>query len=99
MYTNFIYFIVVLLIFSTQQPSPTPRLSLYLTLLATLTLLSLFALINRQVFRRLAARMSAVSAGPHLAVLYHRTVSRQSLLAFLFFCLDIYLLDIKYYYT
>ena len=99
MYTNFIYFIVVLLIFSTQQPSPTPRLSLYLTLLATLTLLSLFALINRQVFRRLAARMSAVSAGPQLAVLYHRTVSRQSLLAFLFFCLNIYLLDIKYYLT
>jgi Zn-dependent protease with chaperone function len=99
MYTNFIYFIIVLLIFSTQQPSPVPRLSLHLTLLASISLLSLFALINRQVFRRLAARMAAVAAGPHLAVLYHRTVSRQSLLAFLFFCLAVYLLDIKYYLT
>jgi Zn-dependent protease with chaperone function len=97
MYTNFIYFIVVLLIFSTQQPSPAPRLSLHLTLLAGITLLSLFALINRQVFRRLAARMAAAPTGSHLAVLYHRTVGRQSLLAFLFFCLAIYLLDIKYY--
>jgi Zn-dependent protease with chaperone function len=99
MYTNFIYFIIVLLIFSTQQPSPVPRLALHLTLLASISLLSLFALINRQVFRRLAARMAAVAAGPHLAVLYHRTVSRQSLLAFLFFCLAVYLLDIKYYLT
>lgn len=97
MYTNFIYFIVVLLIFSTQQPSPTPRLSLSLTLVASLALLLLFALINRQTFRRLAIRMSAPSADQHLAVLYHRTVSRQSLLAFLFFCVAVYLLDIKYY--
>ena len=97
MYTNFIYFIVVLLIFSTQQPSPTPRLSLLLTFASSLTLLFLFGLINRQVFRRLAARMSGVKVGTHLAVLYHRTVSRQSFLALIFFCAQIYLLDIKYY--
>ncbi len=99
MYTNFIYFIVVLLIFSTQQPSPTPRLSLFFTFASGLTLLFLFGLINRQVFRRLAARMSGVTVSTHLAVLYHRILTRQSLLALVFFCAQIYLLDIKYYLT
>jgi Zn-dependent protease with chaperone function len=99
MYTNFIYFIVVLLIFSTQQPSPTPRLSLWLTFASSLTLLFLFGLINRQVFRGLKARMSGVRVSTHLAVLYHRSVTRQSLLALVFFCAQIYLLDIKYYLT
>jgi hypothetical protein len=62
-------------------------------------LLLLFAFINRQVFRRLSARMSGVRVSTHLAVLYHRSVSRQSLLALVFFCAQIYLLDIKYYLT
>jgi Zn-dependent protease with chaperone function len=95
MYTNFIYFIVVLLIFSTQQPPLTPPLSLSLTLCASLALLSLFALINRQVFRQLLARISGISSGQYVAVLYHRSVSRQSLLALLFFCFQVYLLDVK----
>ena len=99
MYTNFIYFIVVLLIFSTQQPSPTPRLSLFYTCASGLSLLLLFGLINRQVFRGLAARMSGVRVTSHLAVLYHRVVARQSILALVFFCAEIYLLDIKYYLT
>ena len=43
--------------------------------------------------------MSDVRVSTHLAVLYHRSVSRQSLLALVFFCLQIYLLDIKYYLT
>jgi len=99
MYTNFIYFIVVLLIFSTQQPSPTPRLSLLFTLASSLILLFLFGLINRQIFRGLVAKTSGARMSTHLAVLYHRSVTRQSLLALVFFCAQIYLLDIKYYLT
>ena len=99
MYTNFIYFIVVLLIFSTLQPSPTPRLSLFFTFASSLTLLFLFGLINRLVFKRLAAIMSGVKVSTHLAVLYHRILTRQSLLALVFFCAQVYLLDIKYYLT
>jgi Zn-dependent protease with chaperone function len=99
MYTNFIYFIVVLLIFSTQQPSPTPRLSLFFTFASGVTFLFLFGLINRQVFRGLAARMQGGRVTTHMAVLYHRIVARQSLLALVFFCGEIYLLDIKYYLT
>jgi len=53
----------------------------------------------RQVFRALAAKMSGVTVSTHLAVLYHRIVTRQSLLALVFFCAQIYLLDIKYYLT
>ena len=43
--------------------------------------------------------MSEVAVSTYLPVLYHRTVSRQSLLALLFFCLQVYLLDIKFYLT
>jgi len=43
--------------------------------------------------------MSGVTVSTHLAVLYHRIVTRQLLLALVFFCAQIYLLDIKYYLT
>jgi Zn-dependent protease with chaperone function len=97
MYTNFIYFIVVLFIYSTHQPSPAPRLSFSLTLVASLGLFCVFFFINGWVFRRLAARMSKVTVSSHLAVLYHRTIARQSFLSLLFFCLNIYLLDLKFF--
>ncbi|UCG14281.1 MAG: M48 family metalloprotease [Deltaproteobacteria bacterium] len=97
MYTNFIYFIIVLLVFSTQQPSLAPRLSLTVTLGASLGLVLLFALINRWLFRQLARRIAAGHANVNFAVLYHRTVSRQSLLALLFFCAQVYLLDVKFH--
>jgi len=94
-YTNFLYFIVVLLVFSTQQAGPTPRFSWPTTVAGSLGLLALFGLINRWAFRRLAARLMDVPPGPRGPVLHHRTLSRQSILALLFFLLHIYLFDIK----
>jgi Zn-dependent protease with chaperone function len=94
-YTNFLYFIVVLLVFLTQQTTLTPRFSWPTTVAGTLGLLTLFALINWWVFRRLAARVASVSPGPRGAVAHHRAVSRLSILALLFFFLEIYLFDIK----
>jgi len=94
-YNNFLYFIVVLLIFSTQQPGLGLRLSAPATVAASLGLLALFGLINQRVFRRLAARLVAMGTGTRGPVLFQRTVSRQSLLALGFFALDVYLLDIK----
>jgi Zn-dependent protease with chaperone function len=95
MYTNIIYFIVVLLVFSTQQPAPEPRLSLSLTLGTGFALFCLFALINRWVFSHLAPRVSGGPISTHQAVVYHRSVRRQSLLALVFFLLHVYVLDIK----
>jgi Zn-dependent protease with chaperone function len=94
-YNNFLYFIVVLLIFSTQQPGVGLRLSGPATVAASLGLLALFALINQWVFRRLAARLAGMGMGTRAPVLFQRTVSRQSLLALGFFALHIYLFDIK----
>jgi Zn-dependent protease with chaperone function len=94
-YNNFLYFIVVLLIFSTQQPGLGFRLSVPATAAASLGLLSLFALINQWVFRRLAARLAGMGTGTRAPVIFARTVSRQSLLALGFFALHIYLLDVK----
>jgi len=94
-YNNFIYFVVVLLIFSTQQPGLGLRLSGPATVAASLGLLVLFALINQFVFRRLAARLVGMGTGPRAPVLFQRTVSRQSLLALGFFALHVYLFDIK----
>lgn len=99
MYTNFLYFIVVLLVFSTKQPSLTPRLSAPLTLLSSVGMLALFALVNYWVFRRLDVTMSRLTNSRRVAVLYHRVVGRQSLLALVFFCLHIYLVDVKFYLT
>jgi Zn-dependent protease with chaperone function len=99
MYTNFIYFIVVLLILSTQQSTPAPRLSALSTIGAGIGLIALFALINSWVFRRLAARIRGPEAGSRSSVIYYRTLGRQSLLAFIFFCLHVYLLDLKFYLT
>ena len=95
MYNNLLYFIVVLLIFSTQEPGLGLRLSAPATVAASLGLLALFALINQWVFRRLAARLVGTGTGTRAAVLFQRTVSRQSLLALGFFVLHVYLLDIK----
>ena len=95
MYNNFLYFIVVLLIFSTQQPGLGLRLSAPATVAASLGLLALFALINQWVFRRLAARLGGMGTGTRAPVLFQRTVSRQSLLALGFFALHVYLFDIK----
>jgi Zn-dependent protease with chaperone function len=94
-YTNFLYFIVVLLVFLTQQAGLTPRFSWPVTFAGSLGLLALFALINWWVFRRLAARLAGTPPGPRGAVLHHRAVSRLSILALLFFLLEIYLFDVK----
>jgi Zn-dependent protease with chaperone function len=94
-YNNFLYFIVVLLIFSTQQPGVGFRLSGPVTVTASLGLLALFALINQWVFRRLAARLAGMGTGTRAPVMFARTVGRLSLLALGFFALHIYLLDVK----
>jgi Zn-dependent protease with chaperone function len=94
-YNNFLYFIVVLLIFSTQQPGLGLPLSVPATIAASLGLLALFALINQWVFQRLAARLVGMGTGTRAPVLFQRTVNRQSLLALGFFALNVYLLDIK----
>ena len=94
-YNNFLYFIVVLLIFSTQQPGLGLRLSGPAAVAANLALLALFALINQVVFRRLAARLAGMGTGTRAPVLFQRTVGRQSLLALGFFALHVYLFDVK----
>jgi Zn-dependent protease with chaperone function len=94
-YTNFLYFIVVLLVFLTQQAGLTPRFSWPVTFAGSLGLLALFALINRWVFRRVAERLEGTPPGPRGAVLHHRAVSRLSILGLLFFFLEIYLFDVK----
>jgi Zn-dependent protease with chaperone function len=95
MYTNFIYFIVVLLIFSTQQPALVPRFSPLLAFCGSAGLFLLFGVINRWIFKLLATRLSEETPSSYFALLYHRTVGKQSLLALLFFCTQVYLLDVK----
>ncbi|MBW1982122.1 MAG: M48 family metalloprotease [Deltaproteobacteria bacterium] len=95
MYTNFIYFVLVLIVFASQQPLTPPRFSVAATALGSLGFLCCFALINHWVFQRLARRISSIAAGSRKSVLYHKVVSRQSVLAFAFFCMHTYLLDLK----
>ena len=58
MYANFIYFIVVLLIYSTYQPADEPNFNLPETLVYTIALASGYALLTWLQFRRLENRFA-----------------------------------------
>ena len=93
MFGNFIYFIVVLLIYSTYQPSEETNFSGIETLFLFITLILFFAWITRIQFRRLEKRLSKES--------FHRlghkisaTLTRQSIMAIVLFTVDIYGLNL-----
>lgn len=93
MFGNFIYFIVVLLIYTTYQPAKEPELNLPETLTLFTGLLLAFVVIVRLRFHRIERRLFQVP--------FHRldhefttALTRLSILAILFFAVYVYLLDL-----
>lgn len=93
MFGNFIYFIVVLLIYATYQPAQDAEIRLPETLLMFSGLILAFVLIVWFRFRRIEKRLFREP--------FHRidhqfttTLTRLSILAILLFAVDIYLLDL-----
>lgn len=93
MFGNFIYFIVVLLIYSTYQPSEETNFSAIETLFLFITLILFFAWITRIQFRRLEKRLSKESFH-QLGHKFSATLTRQSIMAIVLFSVDIYGLNL-----
>ena len=93
MFGNFIYFIVVLLIYSTYQPSEETNFSGIETLFLFITLILFFAWITRIQFRRLEKRLSKESFH-QLGHKFSATLTRQSIIAIVLFSVDIYGLNL-----
>ena len=93
MFGNFIYFIVVLLIYSTYQPSEETNFSGIETLFLFITLILFFAWITRIQFRRLEKRLSKESFH-QLGHKFSATLTRQSIMAIVLFSVDIYGLNL-----
>ncbi len=93
MFGNFIYFIVVLLIYSTYQSSEETNFSGIETLFLFITLILFFAWITRIQFRRLEKRLSKESFH-QLGHKFSATLTRQSIMAIVLFSIDIYGLNL-----
>jgi len=94
MFGNFIYFIVVLLIFSTYQPSDETSLSQAESFIFFIILTIFFAIFTRLLFRRLENSLREYSL-PRLEHAFNSIVTRQSVLAIMLFAIDIYILNLK----
>ncbi|MBW2060677.1 MAG: M48 family metalloprotease [Deltaproteobacteria bacterium] len=96
MFNNLVYFILVLLIFSTYQPSGELILPHGLSLAFCLALLAGYYTLARVSFMRLRRREAHMHpSGGTASINYHRLMMRLSILAIVFFAIHIYLLGFK----
>ncbi|MDH3956560.1 MAG: M48 family metallopeptidase, partial [Desulfobacteraceae bacterium] len=94
MFSNFIYFIVVLLIYSTYRPSENTNFTASETLFLFVCLIVIFAAITWIQFRRVEKQI--LKQRPfHHDHKFRSTLTRQSILAILLFSIDIYGLNLS----
>lgn len=96
MYSQLIYLLVVLVLFTLQQPGAQPLLPPLGTLLAFSLLLLVFALACQLSLQRLTRAAWYVPQSV-LTRQYHRVQNRLTILAVVFVAIDIYVLNIKFY--
>jgi len=93
MFGNFIFFIVALLIYSTYQPPETPQLAVWSSLLLFLGLTCGYALITRWNFRKIE-KLKPTTPLPRLDHRFSSVLTQSSILALVFFGIDIYALNL-----
>lgn len=98
MYANFIYFIIVLLIYTTYQPAEETPFDSINTFLLFIGLILFFATVTRQSFKALERRFGQESL-KGLDHRYHTLLTRQSALAIGLFAVDIYGLGLPSFFT
>ena len=98
MFANFIYFIVVLLIYATYQPTAEPYFTPFDALLMFVGLTGLFAYVNWLQFRMLRMRIAKESFS-RLDNRFHGLLTRMSIVAVVLFAVDVYGLDLPSYLT
>lgn len=94
MFGNFIYFIVVLLIYLTYQPSEETNFSGFESLTFFIGLIAVFFYFTLFLFRRLEKRIASDDFA-RLDSQFHAILTRQSILAILIFAIDIYGLNLS----
>jgi Zn-dependent protease with chaperone function len=94
MFGNFLYFIIVLLIYLTYQPSEETNFSGFKTIALFIGLIVFFFYFTAFLFRRLQKRISNGDFS-QLDSLFHSILMRQSIMAILIFAIDIYGLNLS----
>ncbi len=94
MFANFIYFIIVLLIYSTHQPSVETNFGPFETLFLFLFLIIIFTCFTWVFFHRLEKQISSESFS-RLNHKFTSTLTRQSIMAIILFAIDIYGLNLS----
>jgi len=94
MFGNFIYFIIVLLIYLTYQPSDETNFSAFESCALFVVLIFLFSAFSRFQFKRIENR---IATGRYLQIddQFNNTLLHQSVLAILLFAVDIYGLNLS----
>jgi Zn-dependent protease with chaperone function len=93
MFGNFLYFIVVLLIYLTYQPSEETNFSGLETIIFFVGLIFFFFYLTAFLFRRIEKRV-AIGDFSRLDALFHSILLRQSIMAVVVFAIDIYVLNL-----
>ncbi len=100
MFANFIYFIIVLLIYTTYQPSENPNLPLDEAIELSVLFSLFFFFLTRIQFKTLEKRIYASNFSPldhSLDNHFNRVLTRQSVLAIVLFTVDVYVLNLPDY--
>src|SRR5210317_1704185 len=93
MFGNFIYFILVLLIYLTYQPSDDTFFTAFDSCMLFICLIFLFSFLTRFQFQRIERR---IAKGQYLRIdhQFNTAVLHQSIMAILLFAIDIYGLNL-----
>lgn len=94
MFTNFIYFIIVLLIYTTYQPSESAALSSLETVVLFSGLVFIFTILTRWQFRKLEYQISSQSFS-RLDHQFNTLLTRHSIIAIVLFAVDLYVLNLS----
>jgi Zn-dependent protease with chaperone function len=94
MFENFLYFIIVLLIYATYQPSGETNFSGLESFTLAVVLVAVFFYFTLLQFRRIEKRI-ATGSFARLDHQFHAILMRQSILAILIFAVDIYYLNLS----
>ncbi len=97
MYSQFLYIIIALLLFSMQQPGKVASLSPVATGLFGLAIFGFFVLTCRWAFQRLKVATLFGTSQTSLSFRYQRLYSWFSIMALVCLGFDVYVLNIKYY--
>jgi len=96
MYSQLIYFLIALVLFTLQQPGSLPLTSPAKTFFSVLGLWLFFALICHLSLRHFGQRLWRVSQS-NATRQYHRIQNRLTILALAFLAIDIYIFNLKFY--